>query len=79
MDVVPNDLDKDVAATALSFYLSSPGPLPPPALAGYYTVSDRFGTPAYTADELEHVSEPLRRQARLEFANALQLDRQSGG
>jgi hypothetical protein len=78
IDVASAGVSEDLAGTQLAF-VGLPWPLPAGALAAYYTVSDRFGTPAYSRDQLRQVSAPLQRLARLEFRSAIKLNRQSGG
>lgn len=71
----PADIDKSQAGFLLAFYANVPQPLPGPALAAYYTVDRRFGSPAYTTQEVSRLSVPLRRVWKAQYASALRLNR----
>jgi hypothetical protein len=77
--IAPADLDKEAAGFQLTLFLSVPRPLPPAALAAYYTVSHSFGTPAYTAEQVMGLPKDLQREAALQFRSALRLNRGSAG
>jgi hypothetical protein len=72
--IEPPDINEEQAGFLLAFYVTIPRPLPPPGLAAYYKVSERFGTPAYSRDEVSHLSSALRGVAQAEYASALQLN-----
>jgi hypothetical protein len=77
--VIPAGTSGDDAGFQLLFTLGSPSALPPTALAAYYQVSDKYGSPAYTSMELQEAPEDLQDVAAIQFRRALEADQQPRG